>query len=122
MKSDKLKLFIRKIVREEVAMAIHEVINEIKQPVINKKTKIREPQKSSIENKTSFSKNTILNNILNETAQGNTSLEVGSNFIDEPQIQLNKETGTNIPDFLNKNYSDVVKKSYTKKNKKIGTM
>ena len=122
MKSDKLKLFIRKIVREEVAMAIHEVINEIKQPVINKKTKIREPQKSSIENKTSFSKNTILNNILNETAQGNTSLEVGSNFIDEPRIQLNKETGTNIPDFLNKNYSDVVKKSYTKKNKKIGTM
>ena len=35
MKSDKLKLFIRKIVREEVAMAIHEVITELKQPSLS---------------------------------------------------------------------------------------
>ena len=46
MKSDKLKLFIRKIVREEVAMAIHEVITELKQPSLSSKQPINQPNQS----------------------------------------------------------------------------
>ena len=120
MKSDKLKLFIRKIFREEVAMAIHEVITELKQPVNVQKPK---PQpKPIIENKKTFSNNNILNDILNETAQGNTSLEENNNFMSEQSVQLNEGTNNGIPDFLNKDYSEVVKKSYTKKGNKLGAM
>ena len=50
MKSDKLKLFIRKIVREEVAMAINEVITELKQPVQN--ITQTQPQQKIVEKKT----------------------------------------------------------------------
>jgi|21_taG_2_1085346.scaffolds.fasta_scaffold78636_2 hypothetical protein len=121
MKSDKLKLFIRKIVREEVAMAINEVITELKQPVNAMKTEPQQ-QKPIVENKKTFSNNNILNDILNETAQANTSLDSNGNFMDESSVQLNEGAKTNLPDFLNKNYSDVVKKSYTKKGKTIGAM
>ena len=55
MKSDKLKLFIRKIVREEVAMAIHEVITELKQPSLSSKLPEKQAQKQIVEkNKASF--------------------------------------------------------------------
>tara|TARA_Y100000593_G_scaffold94248_1_gene192413 strand:+ start:3400 stop:3807 length:408 start_codon:yes stop_codon:yes gene_type:complete len=57
---------IRKIVREEVAMSIQEVITELKQPVnaIGKQL----PKKKIVE-KTNYTNNTVLNDILNETKQ-----------------------------------------------------
>ena len=71
-KVSKLKTVIRRIVREEVAMAIHEVITELKQPtqvVGSSSGKIRQskPKKKIVEKKT-FSKNSIINDVLNETA------------------------------------------------------
>ena len=50
MKKSDLKLIIRKIVREEVAMAIQEVITELKQPtqqVSQPKTKKKMVEKKS---------------------------------------------------------------------------
>ena len=59
----KKKKTIRQIVREEVAMAIHEVIKELKQPTLSSK-----PSKPIQEKH--YSKNSVLNDVLNETAQG----------------------------------------------------
>ena len=59
----KKKKTIRQIVREEVAMAIQEVITELKQPAQSKS------QPKNIVEKKSFTKNSILNDVLNETAQ-----------------------------------------------------
>lgn len=62
-RSSKLKLVIRKIVREEVGIAIQEVITELKQPTRQvsalKKKDVGEKQ---------YTSNSVLNDILNETA------------------------------------------------------
>ena len=55
------KKTIRQIVREEVAMAIHEVIDELKQPSLSSTG-------HPIQEKKNFSKNSVLNDVLNETA------------------------------------------------------
>ena len=124
MKSDKLKLFIRKIVREEVAMAIHEVITELKQPV--KAIGNTLPKKTIVEKKT-YSTNPVLNDVLNETAQ-TAVLEEGDNplakmnnvmqssygdMMNEP-VDTHVEDTSGMGKFLNKDYSEVLKKSYKK--------
>ena len=71
----KKKKTIRQIVREEVAMAIHEVIDELKQPSLSS-------PKQSIQEKKNFSKNSVLNDVLNETANGDDWKTLGgSEFI-----------------------------------------
>ena len=62
-KKANIRQVIRKIVREEVAMAIQEVITELKQPTQS------QPQPKKIIEKKSFTKNSVLNDVLNETAQ-----------------------------------------------------
>ena len=61
MKTKTTRKTIRQIVREEVAMAIQEVITELKQPTQSQPKKIVE--------KKSFTSNSVLNDVLNETAQ-----------------------------------------------------
>jgi hypothetical protein len=66
---DKLSSVIRKIVREEVAMAIHEVITELKQPVqVNENSQHNVKKVNNNNTKKKFSDNPVLNDILNETA------------------------------------------------------
>ena len=65
MKKSDFKLMVRKIVREEVAMAIQEVITELKQP--NQRVSQPKPKKKIVEKK-SYTSNSILNDVLNETA------------------------------------------------------
>ena len=65
-KKKNIKTVIRQIVREEVAMAIHEVITELKQPTQQKVSQPK-PKKKIVEKK-EFTKNSILNDVLNETA------------------------------------------------------
>ena len=65
MKKSDFKLMIRKIVREEVAMAIQEVITELKQPT--QQVSQPKPKKKMVEKK-SYTSNSILNDVLNETA------------------------------------------------------
>ena len=61
----KKKKTIRQIVREEVAMAIQEVITELKKP----KQQVSQPiPKKKIVEKKQYSNNSILNDVLNETA------------------------------------------------------
>tara|TARA_R100001082_G_C4281304_1_gene124017 strand:+ start:86 stop:517 length:432 start_codon:yes stop_codon:yes gene_type:complete len=67
-KKTNIRTIIRKIVREEVAMAIDEVITELKQPSMSSRPIIKPKSQKKIIEKKNFSKNSVLNDILNETA------------------------------------------------------
>ena len=120
-KKTNMKTVIRQIVREEVAMAIQEVITELKQPTQSQPKKIVE--------KKSFSNNSVLNDVLNETAQdGEWKTLGGSEFTSDRMNELvgkqygdmMKNTPQQVPSsdpmsqFLNKDYSEVLKKTEEK--------
>ena len=63
-KKTNIKTLIRQIVREEVAMAINEVITELKQPSLSSSQP--KPKKKIVQKK-QFVKNSVLNDVLNET-------------------------------------------------------
>ena len=91
MKSSKLKVFIRKMVREEVAMAIHEVITEMKQPPLSSK-----PSRAKVIGKKTYSTNSVLNEVLNETAR-TAVLEGGDN----PLTKMNSVMQSSYGDMMN---------------------
>ena len=129
MKKSDFKLMIRKIVREEVAMAIQEVITELKQPT--QQVSKPKPKKKMVEKK-SYTSNSILNDVLNETANdewktmgGGTytsnkindvlkgqygDLMSGGNMNVAPQTHINDKPVTNVPDHL----MDAFTKDYSK--------
>ena len=130
MKSDKLKLFIRKIVREEVAMAIHEVITELKQPQptsLPSTPAVKQEKKSIIEKK-QYTKNSVLNDVLNETAQTTDWQTIGEGVYDSSRVQevaqhshnIQPEQQTGMNQFLTKDYRAVLQKSYEKRGKSNG--
>ena len=128
-KKPNIKTIIRQIVREEVAMAIKEVITELKQPTQSK------PQPKKIVEKKSYTNNSVLNDVLNETAQdGDWKTLGGGEFTSD---RMNELVGRNygammntspqqVPSsdpmrqFLNKDYSQVLEKSIEKSNRKHG--
>ena len=128
-KKPNIKTIIRQIVREEVAMAINEVITELKQPTQSK------PKPKKIVEKKSFTKNSVLNDVLNETAQdgdwktlggGEFTTDrmnelVGGQYGDmmnqQPQVVPSSDP---MSQFLNKDYSEVLEKSIEKSKNKIG--
>ena len=73
-KKTNIRQVIRKIVREEVAMAIHEVISELKQPAqptqpvqqVSQKNAFTKPKSAGKQ----YSTNPVLNEVLNETEGG----------------------------------------------------
>ena len=68
MKRNELKIMIRKIVREEVAMAIKEVITELREPVAEQQPQVKQPKKKKVaKEKQHFTSNSVLNEVLNET-------------------------------------------------------
>ena len=118
-KKPNIKTIIRQIVREEVAMAIKEVITELKQPSESQP----KPQKKIVEKK-SYTNNSVLNDVLNETAQdGEWKTLGGSEFTSDrmneligrqygdmvtnqsPTISVDGQT----PDFLKKDYRTLMK-------------
>ena len=127
----KKKKTIRQIVREEVAIAIQEVITELKKPA--KVEKPLTPKKRT--QNSSFTSNKILNDVLNETAQdGDWKTLGGGEFTTE---RMNDIVGKNYGDmmnttpqqvpssdpmaqFLNKNYSEVLEKAEQKQKQKYG--
>ena len=128
-KKQNIKTIIRQIVREEVAMAIKEVITELKQPIES------QPQPKKIIEKKQFTENSVLNDVLNETAQdGEWKTLGGSEFTSDrmneligrqygdmvtnqsPTISVDGQT----PDFLKKDYREVLKKSQEKSKIKNG--
>ena len=126
-KKTNIKTIIRQIVREEVAMAIKEVITELKQPTQSQPKKIVE--------KKSFTKNSVLNDVLNETAQdGDWKTLGGGEFTSD---RMNELVGRNYGDmmnqqpqvvpssdpmsqFLNKDYREVLEKTEEKQKQKYG--
>tara|TARA_Y100000592_G_scaffold34121_1_gene54251 strand:- start:24757 stop:25170 length:414 start_codon:yes stop_codon:yes gene_type:complete len=135
MKKSELKLMIRQIVREEVALTIKEVIAEIVQP-----TKNVTKQKKKIVEKKTYTSNSVLNDVLNETAQDGDwktlggkefttdrmSEIVGGNYAD----MMNNENSVSTPQqvspsdpmaqFLNKDYRQVMQKVDEKDKRKRG--
>ena len=125
-----IKTIIRKIVREEVAMAIGEVITELKQPTQT------QPQPKKIIEKKSFTKNSVLNDVLNETAQdGEWKTLGGKEFTTERMNELvGSQYGDMMKDtpqqavpssdpmaqFVNKDYSSVLKKAKEIQDRKHG--
>jgi len=120
---------IRQIVREEVAMAIQEVITELRQPIES------QPQPKKIVEKKSFTSNSVLNDVLNETAQdGEWKTLGGSEFTTDRMNELvggqygdmMKNTPQQVPSsnpmsqFLNKDYREVLKKTDEKQKQKYG--
>ena len=126
-----IKQVIRKIVREEVAMAIKEVITELKKPT--QSTKPMTPKKRT--QNSSFTSNKVLNDVLNETAQdGDWKTLGGGEFTSE---RMNDIVGGNYSDimnntpqqvpssdpmaqFLNKDYRQVLEKTDEKQKQKYG--
>tara|TARA_Y100001963_G_scaffold152316_1_gene236899 strand:- start:3962 stop:4381 length:420 start_codon:yes stop_codon:yes gene_type:complete len=136
MKKSELRLMVREIVREEVALSIKEVIAEIVKP----SQSISEPQKKIVEKK-HYSKNSVLNDVLNETAQdgdwktlGGSEFTtermndiVGRNYNDisnsQPSSNIAAEMGVDPNDpanaFLTKDYRSVIKKVEEKDKQKF---
>jgi len=130
-KKKNIKTIIRQIVREEVAMAIKEVITELKQPIES------QPQPKKIIEKKSFTSNSVLNDVLNETAQdGDWKTLGGGEFTSDRMNELvGKQYGDMMnqqpqvvpssdpmSQFLNKDYSEVLKKSEEKSKMKSGRL
>ena len=125
-KKTNMRQVIRTIVREEVAMAIQEVINELKQPTQSQPKKI-------VENK-SYTNNSVLNDVLNETANGDWKTLGGGEFTTERMNELvggqygdmMKETPHQVPSndpmskFVNKDYREVLQKANEKQKQKYG--
>ena len=63
MKASQLKMIIREVVREEIRLGLQEIIGDLKQP----KQRVVQPKRKTVE-KQDFSKNPIINEVLNETA------------------------------------------------------
>ena len=129
-KKPNIKTIIRQIVREEVAMAIKEVITELKQP-IESQPKL---QKKIVEKK-QFTENSVLNDVLNETAQSEEWKTLGGGEFTSDRMNelvgrqygdMMNTTPQQVPSsdpmsqFLNKNYSEVLEKSIEKSKNKIG--
>jgi len=145
MKKSDFKLMIRKIVREEVAMAIQEVITELKQPT-QQVSQPKQKQKKKMVEKKSYTSNSVLNDVLNETANdewktmgGGTytsnkmndvlkgqygDLMNGNNVNVAPQTDINNRPVTNVPDHLmnafTKDYSKTLKAIEKHSNKSRG--
>jgi hypothetical protein len=94
-KKTNIKTIIRQIVREEVAMAIKEVITELNKPIES------QPQPKKIVEKKSFTSNSVLNDVLNETAQNDEWKTLGGGEFTTDR--MNELVGGQYGDMMNKN-------------------
>ena len=100
----KKKKTIRQIVREEVALAIQEVITELKQPtqiMTGATGEIRRnntPKKKIVE-KQNYSNNSVLNDVLNETAQSDEWKTMGGGKFDSSK--MNELVGGQYGEMMN---------------------
>jgi predicted HTH transcriptional regulator len=124
MKMSQLKMVIREVVREEIRLGLKEILGGVKrQPV----------QKPKPKQKQSFSKNTVLNEVLNDTDASDWETMGGGEYTSDRmndimggayKEQLDGDT-SNInsdvivdgqsPDFLKKDYRKLMKAVENKK-------
>ena len=126
-KKTNIRTIIRQIVREEVAMAINEVITEMTKPT--QQVSQPQPKKKVVEGKRTYKKfteNSVLNDVLNETAQSDDWKTMGggtytsdrvnevvsSGYGDLMNGSSQQSVNPNDPmaEFLNKDYRSVMKK------------
>ncbi len=139
-KKTNIKQVIRQIVREEVAIAIGEVITELKKPSLSSEhTSQPKPKKKIVDGKRTYKKfteNSVLNDVLNETAQSDDWKTMGdgtytsdrvnevasSQYGDLMNGSSQQSVNPNDPmaQFLNKDYRDVMKKVDEKTKQKRG--
>ena len=101
-KKTNIRQVIRTIVREEVAMAIGEVITELKQPT----QQVSKPKykKKVVEGKRKYQKfteNSVLNDVLNETAQSDDWKTMGDGTFDSSK--MNEVMSGQYSDLMNDN-------------------
>ena len=135
-KKTNVRTLIRGIVREEVAMAIQEVITELRKPT--QQVSQPKPKKKIVEKK-QYTKNTVLNDILNETSTDDWETLGGETFdsskmnnvlssaygdLDTPNGNLAASKGVHPDtpgmDFLKKDYRSLMKKVDEKSKQKRG--
>ena len=97
-KKTKIKTLIRHIVREEVAVAIQEVITELKQPTQQVSRPSKQLSKKTVE-KQKFTKNSIINKVLNETANDGEWKTLGNGTYDSSR--MNEVVSSQYGDLMN---------------------
>ena len=103
-KKTNIKKVIRQIVREEVAMAISEVVNELKQPSLSSPQVSQPKPKKKIVEKKTYSKNGVLNDILNETAASDEWKTMGGGKFDSSR--MNELIGGQYSDMMSDNSNE----------------
>ena len=99
MKKTNIRTMIRQIVREEVAMAIQEVISELKQPSLSSQQVSQPKPKKKIVEKKEYTSNSVLNNILNETAGEDDWKTMGGGTYDSSK--MNQVMSSQYGDLMN---------------------
>ena len=92
MKKSELKMMIREVVREEIRLALKEVIGGSKQ-------QIKKPQPPKKQN---YTKNPVLNEVLNETQTEDWETMGGTKFTSD---RMGEIVGNSYKDLMNNNQS-----------------
>ena len=135
MKAKTFENLIRKVVREEIDYALRREIKSLKEdlrsedkPVVNerqdsslKKSIIGTP-KTKTRNKINFAGNSTLNDLLNETAMGDTNLDSGNSpvSLSEPFTSDAIDTSgmsESVANAVTRDYSDLMEAIDKKRNK-----
>jgi len=138
-KKTNIKTLIKKLVREEVALVIGEVISELKQPtqiITTTDDEIKKTNtKKKVVEKKEYTNNSVLNDVLNETAQSEEWKTLGggefttdrmNELVGRQYGDMMNEKPQQVPSsdpmsqFLNKDYSEVLQKSEKKSKMKHG--
>tara|TARA_Y100001937_G_C7029354_1_gene289349 strand:+ start:242 stop:610 length:369 start_codon:yes stop_codon:yes gene_type:complete len=113
-------MIIREVVREEIRLGLKEIIGELNQP-----TKTQPQLKKNVVEKKQYSSNSVLNDVLNETAAGDEWKTLGGGKLNSSDINnvisqnygemMNNNSNTPLSvdgqtaDFLNKDYRKLMK-------------
>ena len=118
MKMSQLKMVIREVVREEIRLGLKELLGEVKKQPTQQVKKPKPPKKQN------FSKNPVLNEVLNETNAEDWETMGGTKFTSDRMGELiggsyadmmnnNSEAPVTVdgqqPDFLKKDYRELMK-------------
>ena len=120
MKIKQFKMIIREVVREEIRLGLKEIIGELNQP-----TQTQPQLKKNVVEKKQYSSNSVLNDVLNETAAGDEWKTLGGSKLNSSDINnvisqnygemMNNNSNTPLSvdgqtaDFLNKDYRKLMK-------------
>ena len=120
MKMSQLKMVIREVVREEIRLGLKDIVSEIKKPIQSEQI-VKKPK---LPKKQNYSKNPVLNEMLNETAKDEWETMGGTKFTSEKMNDImgsaykdlmNDDSGNTTvsvegqtPDFLKKDYRELL--------------